>query len=223
MGRAINGENVLLEKYYLVSYSSKLLINNTFFFDIRVISKAVEYFRFLTQVSKALLAEFMIAQKRSKPFKALGSEHMNKPSPVIPSKSKSTRSQEMSRSRSQEFDQSSYYSLPLDMGLHPLFFCPVNTVHTVHCSLYCSRKNNVHRWYLNALFHVLFIKILFICATRQAAVPHFPSRRVSFSPVLLTSPTLCLQPSFSMSSSLSCLGMKIVIPMTIFLAVVRKE
>ncbi|PRQ56437.1 putative acyl-CoA oxidase [Rosa chinensis] len=85
MGRAINGENVLLEKYYLVSYSSKLLINNTFFSDIRVISKAVEYFRFLTQVSKALLAEFMTAQKRSKPFKALGSEHMNKPSPVFPS------------------------------------------------------------------------------------------------------------------------------------------
>ncbi|PRQ18469.1 putative acyl-CoA oxidase [Rosa chinensis] len=36
-------------------------------------------------VSKALLAEFITAKKRSKPFKALGSEHMNKPCPVIPS------------------------------------------------------------------------------------------------------------------------------------------
>ncbi|KAM5578249.1 hypothetical protein ABKV19_008519 [Rosa sericea] len=39
----------------------------------------------MQQVSKALLAEFITAQKRSKPFKALGLEHMNKPCPVIPS------------------------------------------------------------------------------------------------------------------------------------------
>ncbi|KAK9906083.1 hypothetical protein M0R45_000028 [Rubus argutus] len=39
----------------------------------------------MQQVSKALLAEFIGAQKRSKPFKALGLEHMNTPCPVIPS------------------------------------------------------------------------------------------------------------------------------------------
>ncbi|KAH0983187.1 hypothetical protein GBA52_010364 [Prunus armeniaca] len=39
----------------------------------------------MQQVSKALLAEYIAAQKRSKPFKALGLEHMNKPCPVIPS------------------------------------------------------------------------------------------------------------------------------------------
>lgn len=42
-------------------------------------------FWILTQVSKALLAEYIAAQKRGKPFKALGLEHMNKPCPVIPS------------------------------------------------------------------------------------------------------------------------------------------
>ncbi|BFG25096.1 hypothetical protein CerSpe_113690 [Prunus speciosa] len=39
----------------------------------------------MQQVSKALLGEYIAAQKRSKPFKALGLEHMNKPCPVIPS------------------------------------------------------------------------------------------------------------------------------------------
>ncbi|ONI16878.1 hypothetical protein PRUPE_3G127000 [Prunus persica] len=39
----------------------------------------------MQQVSKALLAEYIAAHKRSKPFKALGLEHMNKPCPVIPS------------------------------------------------------------------------------------------------------------------------------------------
>ncbi|XP_009354288.2 acyl-coenzyme A oxidase 3, peroxisomal [Pyrus x bretschneideri] len=39
----------------------------------------------MQQVSKALLAEYIAAQKRGKPFKALGLEHMNKPCPVIPS------------------------------------------------------------------------------------------------------------------------------------------
>ncbi|XP_050379349.1 acyl-coenzyme A oxidase 3, peroxisomal-like [Argentina anserina] len=39
----------------------------------------------MQQVSKALLAEFITAQKRSTPFKALGLEHMNQPCPVIPS------------------------------------------------------------------------------------------------------------------------------------------
>ncbi|PQP97882.1 acyl-coenzyme A oxidase 3 peroxisomal [Prunus yedoensis var. nudiflora] len=39
----------------------------------------------MQQVSKALLGEYIAAQNRSKPFKALGLEHMNKPCPVIPS------------------------------------------------------------------------------------------------------------------------------------------
>ncbi|CAN6570282.1 unnamed protein product [Malus baccata var. baccata] len=39
----------------------------------------------MQQVSKALLAEYIATQKRGKPFKALGLEHMNKPCPVIPS------------------------------------------------------------------------------------------------------------------------------------------
>ncbi|XP_057954148.1 acyl-coenzyme A oxidase 3, peroxisomal-like [Malania oleifera] len=39
----------------------------------------------MQQVSKALMAEFIAAKKRSKPFKGLGLEHMNKPCPVIPS------------------------------------------------------------------------------------------------------------------------------------------
>lgn len=38
-----------------------------------------------TQVSKALLAEYIANQKKNKPFKGLGLEHMNKPQPVIPS------------------------------------------------------------------------------------------------------------------------------------------
>ncbi|KAL6145071.1 hypothetical protein ACLB2K_055759 [Fragaria x ananassa] len=38
----------------------------------------------MQQVSKALLAEFITAQKKNQPFKALGLEHMNKPCPVIP-------------------------------------------------------------------------------------------------------------------------------------------
>lgn len=40
----------------------------------------------MQQVSKALLAEFIAAKKRNKPFKGLGLEHMNKACPVIPSK-----------------------------------------------------------------------------------------------------------------------------------------
>jgi acyl-CoA oxidase len=39
----------------------------------------------LTQVSKALLAEYIAAKKRNKPFKGMGLEHMNNPCPVIPS------------------------------------------------------------------------------------------------------------------------------------------
>ncbi|XVE49994.1 hypothetical protein DITRI_Ditri01bG0126600 [Diplodiscus trichospermus] len=39
----------------------------------------------MQQVSKALLAEYMAAQKRNKAFKGLGLEHMNIPCPVIPS------------------------------------------------------------------------------------------------------------------------------------------
>ncbi|KAL3502696.1 hypothetical protein ACH5RR_037145 [Cinchona calisaya] len=39
----------------------------------------------MQQVSKALLAEYVAAKRRNKPFKGLGLEHMNKPSPVIPS------------------------------------------------------------------------------------------------------------------------------------------
>ncbi|XP_022850036.1 acyl-coenzyme A oxidase 3, peroxisomal [Olea europaea var. sylvestris] len=38
----------------------------------------------MQQVSKALLAEYMAAKKRNKPFKELGLEHMNKSCPVIP-------------------------------------------------------------------------------------------------------------------------------------------
>ncbi|KAJ4975742.1 hypothetical protein NE237_000848 [Protea cynaroides] len=37
----------------------------------------------MQQVSKALLAEYISAQKRKKPFEGLGLEHMNGPSPVI--------------------------------------------------------------------------------------------------------------------------------------------
>nr|KJB50145.1 hypothetical protein B456_008G155500 [Gossypium raimondii] len=39
----------------------------------------------MQQVSKALFAEYMAAQKPNKAFKGLGLEHMNKPCPVIPS------------------------------------------------------------------------------------------------------------------------------------------
>ncbi|KAJ4729711.1 Acyl-coenzyme A oxidase [Melia azedarach] len=39
----------------------------------------------MQQVSKALLAEYLVAKKRNKPFQGLGLEHMNKPCPVIPS------------------------------------------------------------------------------------------------------------------------------------------
>ncbi|KAG1334969.1 acyl-coenzyme A oxidase 3, peroxisomal [Cocos nucifera] len=38
----------------------------------------------MQQVSKALLGEYIAAQKRKKPFKGLGLEHMNDPCPVIP-------------------------------------------------------------------------------------------------------------------------------------------
>lgn len=38
----------------------------------------------LNQVSKALLGEYIAVQKRKKPFKGLGLEHMNDPSPVVP-------------------------------------------------------------------------------------------------------------------------------------------
>ncbi|CAA7397442.1 unnamed protein product [Spirodela intermedia] len=38
----------------------------------------------MQQVSKALLAEYITAQRRRKPLKGLGLEHMNDPSPVIP-------------------------------------------------------------------------------------------------------------------------------------------
>jgi acyl-CoA oxidase len=37
-----------------------------------------------TQVSKALLAEYLAVQKKKKPFEGLGLEHMNGPLPVIP-------------------------------------------------------------------------------------------------------------------------------------------
>ncbi|KAG0449348.1 hypothetical protein HPP92_027388 [Vanilla planifolia] len=40
----------------------------------------------MQQVSKALLAEYISAQKKKQPFKALGLEHMNDPCPVIPAK-----------------------------------------------------------------------------------------------------------------------------------------
>lgn len=40
----------------------------------------------MQQVSKALLAEYIAAKKRNKPFKELGLEHMNQTCPVIPSK-----------------------------------------------------------------------------------------------------------------------------------------
>lgn len=39
----------------------------------------------MQQVSKALLAEYLAAQKRNRPLQGLGLEHMNKPCPVIPS------------------------------------------------------------------------------------------------------------------------------------------
>ncbi|KAF3443209.1 hypothetical protein FNV43_RR12890 [Rhamnella rubrinervis] len=39
----------------------------------------------MQQVSKALLGEYMAAQKRNKPFKGFGLEHMNEACPVIPS------------------------------------------------------------------------------------------------------------------------------------------
>ncbi|KDP31760.1 hypothetical protein JCGZ_12221 [Jatropha curcas] len=39
----------------------------------------------MQQVSKALLAEYIAAQKKNKPFKGFGLEHMNGPCPVIPS------------------------------------------------------------------------------------------------------------------------------------------
>ncbi|PIA35061.1 hypothetical protein AQUCO_03600013v1 [Aquilegia coerulea] len=38
----------------------------------------------MQQVSKAIIAEYVAAQRRKKPFKGLGLEHMNDPSPVIP-------------------------------------------------------------------------------------------------------------------------------------------
>ncbi|KAK9152944.1 hypothetical protein Sjap_000424 [Stephania japonica] len=38
----------------------------------------------MQQVSKALIAEYLAAQKRNKPFKGLGLEHMNEACPVIP-------------------------------------------------------------------------------------------------------------------------------------------
>ncbi|KAL4383379.1 hypothetical protein GQ457_15G003100 [Hibiscus cannabinus] len=44
----------------------------------------------MQQVSKALFAEYVAAQKRNKVFKGLGLEHMNKPCPVIPSQLTST-------------------------------------------------------------------------------------------------------------------------------------
>ncbi|GAV75968.1 Acyl-CoA_dh_1 domain-containing protein/ACOX domain-containing protein/Acyl-CoA_dh_M domain-containing protein [Cephalotus follicularis] len=39
----------------------------------------------MQQVSKALLAQYIAARKRNKPFQGLGLEHMNRPCPVIPS------------------------------------------------------------------------------------------------------------------------------------------
>lgn len=39
----------------------------------------------MQQVSKALLAEYVAAKRKNKPFKELGLEHMNKSSPTIPS------------------------------------------------------------------------------------------------------------------------------------------
>ncbi|KAE8733746.1 Acyl-coenzyme A oxidase 3, peroxisomal [Hibiscus syriacus] len=44
----------------------------------------------MQQVSKALFAEYVMAQKRNKVFKGLGLEHMIKPCPVIPSQLTST-------------------------------------------------------------------------------------------------------------------------------------
>lgn len=38
----------------------------------------------MQQVSKALLGEYTVAQKKEVPFKGLGLEHMNDPSPVVP-------------------------------------------------------------------------------------------------------------------------------------------
>ncbi|CAI9787647.1 unnamed protein product [Fraxinus pennsylvanica] len=40
----------------------------------------------MQQVSKALLAEYVAAERRNKPFKELGLEHMNRSCPVIPAK-----------------------------------------------------------------------------------------------------------------------------------------
>ncbi|PKI42740.1 hypothetical protein CRG98_036868 [Punica granatum] len=40
----------------------------------------------MQQISKALFAEYLNAKKRNKPFKGLGLEHMNGPSPVVPSR-----------------------------------------------------------------------------------------------------------------------------------------
>ncbi|KAL6286388.1 hypothetical protein ACE6H2_010778 [Prunus campanulata] len=61
----------------------------------------------MQQVSKALLGEYIAAQKRSKPFKALGLEHMNKPCPVIPSQLTSSTLQ------SSQFQS---YQLAQDLG-----------------------------------------------------------------------------------------------------------
>ncbi|KAJ9170880.1 hypothetical protein P3X46_018944 [Hevea brasiliensis] len=44
----------------------------------------------MQQVSKALLAEYVATQKKKKPFKGLGLEHMNEPCPIIPSQLTST-------------------------------------------------------------------------------------------------------------------------------------
>ncbi|XVF66757.1 hypothetical protein PTKIN_Ptkin10aG0063300 [Pterospermum kingtungense] len=44
----------------------------------------------MQQVSKALFAEYLAAQKRNKVFKGLGLEHMNRPCPIIPSQLNST-------------------------------------------------------------------------------------------------------------------------------------
>ncbi|KAF9588179.1 hypothetical protein IFM89_007868 [Coptis chinensis] len=44
----------------------------------------------MQQVSKALIAEYIAAQRRKKPFKELGLEHMNGPSPVVPPQLTST-------------------------------------------------------------------------------------------------------------------------------------
>uniref|UniRef100_F6HT08 Uncharacterized protein n=1 Tax=Vitis vinifera TaxID=29760 RepID=F6HT08_VITVI len=46
--------------------------------------KKIDFF-FLLLVSKALLVEYIVVQKRNKPFKGLGLEHMNKSYPVVQS------------------------------------------------------------------------------------------------------------------------------------------